>query len=53
MILAALGKREVYERGADRNLSTHECSVARRHATSIALRAALIGVAAATIAWLV
>ena len=53
MVHAALGKRETYYRGESSELSKDECRTVRRQALSITVRAALIAVIAAVIAWLI
>jgi hypothetical protein len=52
-VLAALGQREVYERGVDQKLSPAERVIVRWQAVGVVVRAALIAALAAAIAWVV
>jgi len=53
VLRAALGEREVYDRGGDKRLTADERMRARRQAMSVAARATLIALVAAIIAWVV
>jgi ABC-type xylose transport system permease subunit len=52
-VLATLGKREVYERGGNRDLSSFERVRVRWQALGVVARAAMIAALAAAIAWVV